>query len=596
MSSYRISKGASTVMKRFFYGIKKQFFFYTASIIFCLLLIISVIFARTASQNIKELSLQSYSAISEQHLLNFQNNYSSLSNLTQSYVENAYIQNALSSSTLTYQDKKYITSSLRYPNNDLVDFSLYINNDSEIFFSSENARRFSLNLEVIDLFFSSVKATYSRPILLNLPQEYGDYSGLYMLRKIRHLEVNCPPGLLIIKIADSFYSSIFTDNGFQKKSMLFLLDSDYLSCYVQNNTSYALPPCETLEQFCTEFALPYGYQHSCYFFSHQDPETGFWLISVIPDTIIFSYSASFYRNIFLISILTLFIFIPVIYLVSRHFTTPILELSKTMDAFSMENMGREIHTQNNTEIDTISESYNKMVKNIQTLLTTLEKNQEILRANEYSLLLHQINPHFLYNTLDNIHMLARMNGDSTMVQLISSLSKLLRISLSNGHEIIPLSQELEHIRCYMDIEKIRTSRLFDYQIDVEPELCSIPIPKLILQPIVENCIKYGFGEIDSEGLILIQIRQIEDRIWISVYNNGTPIENSASRHLNMLSALTAEEISQEFPQTSGGYGIANVICRLKLRYKNQFVLSYSPRRSGTLCTLVIPFLPGKTSS
>ncbi|MDY3919461.1 MAG: histidine kinase [Candidatus Limivivens sp.] len=582
-------------MKRFFYGIKKQFFFYTASIILCLLLIISIIFAGTASQNIKELSLQSYSTASEQHLLNFQNNYNSLSNLTQSYVVNTYIQNALSSTDLSYQDKKYITSSLRYPNNDLVDFSVYVNNDSEIFYSSENARRFSLNTEVFDLFSSAVKDTYSRPVLLDLSEEYGDYAGLYMLRKIRHLEVNCPPGLLIIKIADSFYSSIFADNGFQKKSMFFLLGPDFSSCYVQNTTSSTLPSQETLEQFCTGFTLPYGYQHSNYFFSHQDPETGFWLLSVIPGSIIFAYSASFYRNIFLISILALLIFIPVIYLVSRHFTAPILELSETMNAFSLENMGKELHTHSNTEIDTISESYNKMVENIQELLAALEKKQEILRANEYSLLLHQINPHFLYNTLDNIHMLARMNGDSTTVQLISSLSKLLRISLSNGHEIISLSQELEHIRCYMDIEKIRTSGLFDYQIDVEPELCSVPIPKLILQPVVENCIKYGFGEMDDGGLILIQIRQVDESIWISIYNNGTPIADSALEHLNMLSALTPEEISQEFPQTSGGYGIANVICRLKLRYQNQFVLSYSACR-GTLCTLVLPLRPGKVPS
>lgn len=577
-------------MKHFFYGIKKQFFFYTASIILCLLLIISIIFARTASQNMKDLSLQNYSAISEQYLLNFQSNYTSLSNLTQSYVGNTYIQNALSSAVLTYQDKKYITSSLRYPNNDLVTFSLYINNDSELYYSSESAQKFAMNTDILDLFFSAVKDTYSRPVLINLSQEYGEFSGLYMLRKIHHLEVNCPPGFLIIKISDSFFSGIFTDNGFQQKSMFFLLDPDYSSCYVQNHTSYDLPSGKELEQFCTGFSLPYGYQNSSYFFSHQDPETGYWILSVIPDSIIFSYSASFYRNIFLISILILCIFVPVIYLVSKHFTTPILEISKTMDAFSLENIGKEIHVHNNTELDTISESYNKMVRNIQTLLTTLEKKQEILRANEYSLLLHQINPHFLYNTLDNIHMLARMNGDSTTVQLISSLSKLLRISLSNGHEIISLSQELEHIRCYMDIEKIRTSGLFDYQIDVESKLDSCPIPKLILQPVVENCIKYGFGEIDDGGLILIQIRQINESIWISIYNNGLPITDSALNHLNTLSALTPEEISQEFPQTSGGYGIANVICRLKLRYQNQFVLSYSACKSGTLCTLVIPFL------
>lgn len=574
-------------MKHCFYGIKKQFFLYTAAIIFSLLIIIAIIFAKTASMSIKKLSLESYSTSNEQHLVNFQSNFLSLSSLTQSYVLNTYIQKALSSSPLSYTDRKYIVSSLRYPNNDLAAFSLYLNNNSEVFYSSEQGERLADKDDILKVFADAVEDTFSRPVLFNLSEDYGEDSGLYILRKIHHLEVNRPHGLLIIKLSENFFQTIFSDNGFEKQSMDLLLDSSFSLCSTKNTTNFSTPNAVLLKQFCTGFQPPYGYEHSCYFFSRQDPETGYWLLSVIPGSIVSSYSAAFYKSMFLISVLALLVLAPLIYLVARHFTNPVLKLSETMAAFSVENMGQELHIHTNTELDTISEGYNKLVGNIQVLLKTLEKNQETLRANEYSLLLHQINPHFLYNTLDNIHMLARLNGDSTTVQLISSLTGLLRISLSNGHEIIPLSQELKHIRCYMDIEKIRTSQLFHYEIDVPPELHDIMIPKLILQPIVENCIKYGFSEIDEGGYISIQISLWEQQLWILIYNNGVPVTKDALRYLNALSALPLEEISRDSSASFGGYGIANVVCRLKLRYQDQFVLCYDSLE-GTLCTLVLP--------
>ncbi|MDO5422180.1 MAG: histidine kinase [Eubacteriales bacterium] len=575
------------MMKRFLYGFKKQFFLYTAAIMLVFLAAISVIFARTASRNIRELALQSYATSNEQHLLNFQKNYESLSSLTQSYVLNTYIQRALSSGTLTYTDRKYITSSLRYPNNDLVESAFYINNDSEIFYSSLDVRRIALNQELLALFSSAVEETYSRPVLLSLSKEYGENAGLYIIRKIRHLEINCPPGLLVLRVSERFYNSIFSDNGFQKEAILLLLEPDSALCYAQNTTAFAVPDSEMLVKSCAAFAEPYGIQNGQYFFCRQDAETGFWLLCVIPKPIIAAYSESFYRTLLFLSLFLLLILTPFIYLAAGHFTRPVRKLSETMSAFSVENMGKKIQTSTNTELDTISESYNMMVRNIQELMQALKKEQEILRANEYSLLLHQINPHFLYNTLDNIHMLARMHGDSTTVQLISSLTKLLRISLSNGHEIIPLAQELEHIRCYLEIEQIRTVRLFDFWIDSPEELDEVMIPKLILQPIVENGIKYGFAELEEGGVITVQVRRVGGNLWISVFNNGEGISEEAMRRLNGLSGMNLEEIAQEFPQTAGGYGVANVVCRLKLRYQERFVLYYS-NQGGTLCTMVLP--------
>ena len=173
--------------------------------------------------------------------------------------------------------------------------------------------------------------------------------------------------------------------------------------------------------------------------------------------------------------------------VSHPFRKAISGISRIMSNFDGESLNQEIQISTNTELDQVAVSYNKMLKHIGSLMEEVKKNRKkYVSMNTIPLSISQ--PTFLYNTLDNIHMLARMDGDEIMVRLIQSLSNMLRISISKGENDVPLRKELEHVRCYLDIEQIRNENLFEYEIEADEAVQQAVIPKIILQPVVETAL------------------------------------------------------------------------------------------------------------
>ena len=128
----------------------------------------------------------------------------------------------------------------------------------------------------------------------------------------------------------------------------------------------------------------------------------------------------------------------------------------------------QIHT--DTELDKIGHAYNEMLKNIEEFQNEIKNQQKELRISEMNTLISQINPHFLYNTLDTIYMLARINGEEKTMKMIQALSKYLRLSLSKGREIVTVEDELENVKSYMEIQQIRNENLFHYEIECGEEL------------------------------------------------------------------------------------------------------------------------------
>ena len=210
-----------------------------------------------------------------------------------------------------------------------------------------------------------------------------------------------------------------------------------------------------------------------------------------------------------------------------------------------------------------------------------------MKESELQTMLYQIRPHFLYNTLDTIYMLARIQKEETIMKMIQALSKLLRINLSNGKENIEVWEELEHVSSYLDIQQIRNTDLFQYKIEIEEEVKQEVIMKMILQPVVENCIKYGFRDIYSGGKIYIRAYQENDYICFSIENNGTPIEQEQMEILNNMELVSLEEVDQVIKKRKGGFGISNVVKRLRMRYNDQIRFYYIRKEDGTECMIKI---------
>lgn len=208
------------------------------------------------------------------------------------------------------------------------------------------------------------------------------------------------------------------------------------------------------------------------------------------------------------------------------------------------------------EIEELDEGINKMARKISALLENVRQEKEMQHLTELQLIQAQVNPHFLYNTLDTIIWLIEGGMTDDAVEMISSLSIFFRTSLSKGNDIIPLSEEERHTLSYLEIQQYRYRDILEFEINIPKELSGIPVPKLSIQPLAENALYHGIKNRRGKGKILIEGREEEDALVLTVSDNGQ--------------GMTPERLHevQEAIRTGerAGFGLAAVAERIALYY------------------------------
>lgn len=208
------------------------------------------------------------------------------------------------------------------------------------------------------------------------------------------------------------------------------------------------------------------------------------------------------------------------------------------------------------EIEELDEGINKMARKISALLENVRQEKEMQHLTELQLIQAQVNPHFLYNTLDTIVWLIEGGMTDDAVEMISSLSIFFRTSLSKGNDIIPLSEEERHTLSYLEIQQYRYRDILEFEINIPKELSGIPLPKLSIQPLAENALYHGIKNRRGKGKILIEGREEEDALVLTVSDNGQ--------------GMTPERLHevQEAIRTGerAGFGLAAVAERIALYY------------------------------
>ena len=208
------------------------------------------------------------------------------------------------------------------------------------------------------------------------------------------------------------------------------------------------------------------------------------------------------------------------------------------------------------EIEELDEGINKMARKISALLENVRQEKEMQHLTELQLIQAQVNPHFLYNTLDTIVWLIEGGMTDDAVEMISSLSIFFRTSLSKGNDIIPLSEEERHTLSYLEIQQYRYRDILEFEINIPKELSGIPVPKLSIQPLAENALYHGIKNRRGKGKILIEGREEEDALVLTVSDNGQ--------------GMTPERLHevQEAIRTGerAGFGLAAVAERIVLYY------------------------------
>lgn len=267
------------------------------------------------------------------------------------------------------------------------------------------------------------------------------------------------------------------------------------------------------------------------------------------------------------------------FLVSRLVTKPIQRLIRAMQEFEKDAAGYVYRpVEGATEIEALSQSYEHMVGKIQNLMKQVRQEEISLRKTELKALQAQINPHFLYNTLDAIGWLCEEERCRDAVEMVNALAKLFRISISKGHELITIEKEVEHAGSYLKIQNFRYKNQFSYDFQIEEECLRYYCNKITLQPIIENAIYHGLDRMVDEGHIQIRIYSEGEDVIFRVEDNGVGMSEEQCR-----------SILHKEPGDNSGIGIKNVNDRIKIYFGKEYGISIeSELDEGTTVIIRMP--------
>ena len=365
-------------------------------------------------------------------------------------------------------------------------------------------------------------------------------------------------GVIVFDIKYEMFERYLRSNAFGRQSDSIIIDNHGNVIYYRDVKCFADKKC--LEKFSEK-----NKNKDTYLYETQIENTNWNLRSLANTNDLVTLKKNFSHIVIIIFLFSLAFSSIITFIVITKILKPLIKLENHMQNF--ENNLREFHLSEKTgyEIQNLVEHFNIMVEKI-----------KYLREYEIKALHSQINPHFLYNTLDTIIWMAEFEDNEKVISITKSLANYFRLSLSNGHEKIPLKDEIMHTKEYLFIQKQRYENKLSYFFNIEDEsLLSIKVPKIIIQPIVENSIYHGIKNLSGNGIITIDVYRQNSTVNISDKDNG----------------IGFEKAKQFKKSKTGGVGIKNVDKRIKFYYgKNYGVfINKDSKTEGAEVIIKMPF-------
>lgn len=421
-----------------------------------------------------------------------------------------------------------------------------------------------------------------------------DDEVISLSREVQSYENGTFRGVILINLNMNKITEIC--NSFQEKQENFICiinDKGELVYEQQNGRErFAFDEKENRQELNTalgktkESCFRLNYRGEKYLVTRTDMKTTGWtLVSMVPYKSVMAETMAISGVMILAVAITLIVTLLLLNRILTGVVKPLKKLEKYMVQVNPDNMDQRMEILTDDEIGHLSMKFNQMMDRIRNLKEQVIEEQEDKRKYEVQALQAQINPHFLYNTLDSIIWMAETN-DSNIVAMTEALAKLFRISLNKGNEEISLERELEHVKNYLIIQSMRYADKFTYEISAEPGVERCRTIKLILQPIVENCIYHGIKKKRGTGKITIRAYRREQNLIIEVSDDGCGMPEEICRKI-LSDEIESENIS------GSGIGVKNVNERIQLRFGKKYGLSYSSEEGvGTTVTYVLPYNEG----
>ncbi len=474
-----------------------------------------------------------------------------------------------------------------------------------IFDNSENDYAVSEQLPIPFTLKSVKKAKWYKEVLdkkgayvLSLNGEGAfeiDESGNYisMIRLIRDIDNTKNLGVLVINIPDTAFKECYANivDNYNNTSIT-LWDKNRQSIIRVNQTEEGKQPVEPIldeveiKSLLSKFdGSDHGYMtkkinNTEYLVSFVLEERHNWtIISAIP----FSEVSDESEKMGFVGFITIFLNSIILFMgtivISRWITVPIRKLLKSMNAVKRGEFREVYINEGNNEIGQLRDGYNMMIREIQNLINRVIAEQKTIRKAELNVLQAQIKPHFLYNTLDSINSLALSGRINEVCDLVDALGGYYKHSVSKGREVITLREELDIVKNYLKILKVRYEDMFEVNYNIEESCLDTKILKLVLQPLVENALYHGIRAKGVPGSININIMKEAQQVCISIEDDGVGMSNYEIKKI----------LDSKVGSAESSFGLRGTIERLRIFYNNEDTLQlYSEKGKGTKIVILLP--------
>ncbi|WP_029504897.1 cache domain-containing sensor histidine kinase [Lachnoclostridium phytofermentans] len=391
-------------------------------------------------------------------------------------------------------------------------------------------------------------------------------------------------GALLVDLNYNVINNLCKKITLGNKGYLFLLDEQGNIIYhpKQQLIYNGLINEMTLEvKECKEnYFLTEGLKEKKLYVISRSEKTGWTAVGVANVSELFEQRTQTQKLYLISTVIILLIAMLLSILIARAITRPIKKLRDSMKEVEKGNFHEKVDTYGSDEIANLGKSYNIMIQTVEELLETQVKDQEQKRKSELRALQAQINPHFLYNTLDSIVWMAEEGKNQEVVTMTASLAKLFRQSISNEAEEVTLRQEIDYVRNYLIIQKMRYKEQLNYDIQVPESILNYFVIKLVLQPLVENALYHGVKYKEGGGTILVDGYETESTVVLQVIDDGI--------------GMDVEELSHIFEkrkstQKTNRVAVRNIHNRIQLHYGKEFGLNFESRKGyGTKVKVILP--------
>lgn len=396
---------------------------------------------------------------------------------------------------------------------------------------------------------------------------------------------NSATGIFFIDLNYSVISNLCENNSLGEKGFVFILDQDGNIIYhPQQQLLYTGLKTERIDEVMNSnknyFVTKEGERSKLYTISTSE-KTGWTVVGAVYTSELIKNKAQTQILYILAAAMLLIAAMLISAFIASEITRPIKKLKESMKEVEQGRFANaNIKYIADNEIGSLGKSFNIMTTEIQNLMEENIYEQKQKRKSELKALQSQINPHFLYNTLDAIIWMAEGNKTREVVQMTSSLAKLLRQSISNENEVLTIAQEIDYIKSYLTIQKMRYKDKLEFEIEVDKDIYNEEIVKLVIQPIVENAIYHGIKFKDTKCLLQIKGYSSFNNIIIKVIDNGVGMSEEAMTHI-----FDKHKVNYK----SNGVGVYNVQMRIQLYYGKNYGIHYESKLGeGTIATITIP--------